>query len=448
MVRLCTFFCSFVHSVPSGFSVVPSALLIILAVGCSERETARAGPGPTTAPATVTTAPVKVDAAQRTVEVPGTLYGDEEATISAKVSGRVVAVYHDVGDRVRPGQPLAQIETRDYELARSQRQLAVRESLSKLGLTAFPDGEFDADDIPTVRKARLEAQNAEARFNRGKQLYEQQPPRMSEQEYQDLQTVWEVARNEYQVQVLTAQSTLAEARAREADLRLAEQQLADTVIRAPAELATPLTYPATAPATAPSTASADSGREYAVIERMTSVGEFVGSAAPLFRLVDDDPIKLRASVPERFSGEVRVGQTVRAHVEAFDQPFTGRLTRINPQVDPANRNFRIEALIDNPDRVLKPGGFARASIETRLEPGVIFVPASALVSFAGVNRIFIDDGGAAAERIVELGERRGDEVEVRSGLKPTDTIVTRGAEKLVPGTPLNVRPATQPAADR
>jgi multidrug efflux pump subunit AcrA (membrane-fusion protein) len=417
--------------------VVSYALVFSLTiVGCSERETARTGAGPTTAPASVTTAPVKVDAAQRTVDVPATLYGDEEATISAKVSGRVVAVYHDVGDRVKPGQPLAQIETRDYELARAQRQLAVRESLAKLGLGAFPEGEFDADDIPTVRKAKLEAHNAEARFNRGKQLYEQQPPRMSEQEYQDLQTAWEVARNEYQVQVLTAQSTLAEARAREAELRLAEQQLADTVIRAPAELAAPSTAPATRPATAP----ADNDREYAVIERMTSVGEFVNSAAALFRLVDDDPIKLRASVPERFSGEVREGQTVRACVEAFERPFTGRLTRINPQVDPANRTFRIEALIDNQRRVLKPGGFARASIETRLEPGVIFVPVSALVSFAGVNRIYVDDGGKAAERIVELGDRRGEEVEVRAGLKLTDTIVTRGAVKLVPGTPLVVQP--------
>jgi multidrug efflux pump subunit AcrA (membrane-fusion protein) len=418
--------------------------------GCSERENARgagagAGAGPTTAPATVTTAAVNVDAAQRTVDVPGTLYGDEEATISAKVSGRVVAVYHDVGDRVRPGQPLAQIETRDYELARSQRQLAVRESLSKLGLTAFPEGDFNADEIPTVRKARLEAQNAEARFNRGKQLYEQQPPRMSEQEYQDLETAWAVARNEYQVQVMTAQSTLAEARAREAELRLAEQQLADTVIRAPAERVAPSSDPATAPATVPSSSPAEPGREYAVIERMTSVGEYVGSAAPLFRLVDDDPIKLRASVPERFSAEVRAGQTVRVHVEAFDRPFTGRLTRINPQVDPTNRNFRVEALIDNPERVLKPGGFARASIQTRLEPGVIFIPVSALVTFAGVNRVYVDDNGKAAERVVELGERRGDEVEVRSGLKPTDTIVTSGAQYLVPGTPLKVQPATRAA---
>src|SRR5688500_12939465 len=193
MKRCITSIRSSVFSVFSVLSVaIPICLLTLAITGCSKPEDARAGAGPTTAPATVTTAPVKVDSAQRTVDVPGTLYGDEEATISAKVSGRVVAVYHDVGDRVKPGQPLAHIQTRDYELARSQRQLAVRESLSKLGLTAFPEGDFNAEQIPTVRKAKLEAQNAEARFNRGRQLYEQQPPRLSEQEYADLRTAWEV----------------------------------------------------------------------------------------------------------------------------------------------------------------------------------------------------------------------------------------------------------------
>ena len=424
-------------SAPSALSALSVVALILVSTGCSDPENARAGGGPTTAPATVATAPVKVDAAQRAVDVTGTLYGDEEATISAKVGGRVVAVFHDVGDRVAPGQPLAQIETRDYELARSQRQLAVRESLAKLGLSEFPQGDFNAEAIPTVRKAKLEAQNAEARYNRGKQLYEQQPPRLSEQEYQDLQTAWEVARNEYQVQVLTAQSALAEARAREAELALAEQQLADTTVRAPAELKQPATAQTAASTTAPTQPGT---REYAIAQRMASVGEYVNSAAPLFRLVDDDPIKLRASVPERFAGEVQVGQTVRVYVEAFAEPFVGKVTRINPQVDPTNRNFRVEALIDNPQRVLKPGAFARASIETRLQPDVIFVPASAVVSFAGVSRIYVNDGGNASERIVELGDRRGDEVEVRKGLKPADVVVTRGAEKLVPGTPLSVQP--------
>ncbi len=407
--------------------LIPATLA---AAGCSEAESAQARRGPTTAPVDVVVAPVRVDSIQRQVEVVGTLFGDEETTVSAKVSGRVIAVHRDVGDRVRPGEPLAKIETTDYELARDQKQLAMRESLSKLGLSQFPEGDLDADSIPTVRKAQLAADNAEGRFLRGKQLHDQTPPRLSDQEFSDLQTTFEVAKNEHQVQVLLAQTTLAEARARRAELAMAEQQLADATIRAPVDQSTASTQPV-------------HDREYAVAERIISVGEFVRDGAPTFRLIDDDPIKLRASVPERFAGEVKVGQVVRIAIEGASEPFEGRITRINPQIDPTNRNFRIEALFENPQRKLKPGAFARSAIETRVEPNVIFVPQSSVVTFAGVHRIFVDQNGATAERVVTLGERRADEIEVRTGLKPEDRIVVTGAQKLVPGTPLSIKPPDQ-----
>jgi multidrug efflux pump subunit AcrA (membrane-fusion protein) len=409
--------------------------------GCSEGESARA---PAARPAdmqavTVTAAPVRAGSAQRTVDVVATLFGDEETTISAKVSGRIVAIYHDVGDRVQPGQPLAQLETRDYELTRSQRQLAMREALARIGLGALPEGDFDPSEIPTVQKARLAAENAEGRFQRGKQLHEQQPPRLSDQEFADLQTAWEIARNELQVQVLATQATLAEARARQAETQVAEQQLADATVRAPAANLAP---PAGAVASAADVAgpSGTNHREYAVAQRLVSIGEFVREGTPLFRLIDDNPIKLRAAVPERFASDVRVGQRVLATVDAFEQPFVGTISRINPQVDSASRSFGIEARIENPDTVLKPGGFARASIETSREENVIFIPASAVVSFAGVNRVYVVEEGKASERLVELGPRRGDEIEIRSGLSAGDTLVTSRPGSLVTGTPLDLQP--------
>jgi RND family efflux transporter MFP subunit len=400
--------------------------LLIAGLGCTDAESARKRAAPTTAPATVSVATVVAAPAQRSVQVVGTLHGDEETTISAKVSGRIVAVMHDVGDRVKPGQPLAQIETRDYELARAQKHLAMRESLSRLGLNELPEGAFDADRIPTVVKARLAAENAEGRFMRGKQLHDQQPPRLSDQEFADLQTARDVAQNEYQVQVLEAQATLAEARARHAELEMADQQLTDTTIRTPGG-STATTQPVP-------------GRQYAVVERMISVGELVSPGTALFRLVDDDPIKLRASVPERFASEMQTGQTVRVRVDAYSDTFTGKITRINPQVDPANRNFRIEALIDNADHRLQSGAFAQASIETRVDSEAIFIPQSAVVSFAGVSRVFVNMDGKATERIVKLGDRRGDDVEIVKGLNAGESIVTTGAAKLVPQTPLIIQP--------
>src|SRR5262245_58557791 len=67
---------------------------------------------------------VHVQPVQRTVEVVGTLFGDEEATISSKVMGKVVTLHKDMGDRAAPGEPLALVEPTDYELARNQKALA------------------------------------------------------------------------------------------------------------------------------------------------------------------------------------------------------------------------------------------------------------------------------------------------------------------------------------
>src|SRR5688572_1772074 len=129
-----------------------------------ERKSQAAGAGartPSTVP--VTLAPVKVLPVQRTVDVVGTLFGEEETVVSAKVPGRIIALYKDVGDVVAPGEPLVQLKQNDYQLAVTRAQLLMEESLSKLGLTELPPKDYDVTKVPTVVRARLQAENAEAR---------------------------------------------------------------------------------------------------------------------------------------------------------------------------------------------------------------------------------------------------------------------------------------------
>src|SRR5690606_6413584 len=145
----------------------------------------------------------------RTVSVVGTLYGDEETTISAKVPGRVRQILADVGDRVSPGEALAEIDPVDYELVIDQKEMSVRQALARLGLKELPDGDFDGSTIATVERARFQAANARAKLNRAKQLFEQQPPLISEQDFADLQTANEVAQRDYEVALLEAQALLA-----------------------------------------------------------------------------------------------------------------------------------------------------------------------------------------------------------------------------------------------
>lgn len=388
------------------------------------------------APIEVSVVPVRLGQLQRQVDVTGTLHGEEDAAISAKVSGRIAAIYKDVGDRVAPNEVLAELEKTDYELMVRQRELALAEVLTKLGLKELPPPDFDPAKVPTVQRARLQADNATAQLNRSKQLHQQKPPLISDQDFANIETAAAVAASNYDVELLAAQGLVAEARARNADLELAHQSLIAATIRAPraGQLARQDQRNATAPSTAP--AANGAVHTYGVSSRMISVGEFIKEGSPAFRLVDDNPVKLRATAPERHVAEISPGQKVRVRVEAYAQDFWGQVSRTNPQIDPLNRMFQFEVLVENPDRLLKPGGFARGSVLTSMQDNVVFVPQQAVYTFAGVSKVFVVREGKAAEAIVETGKRVGDEVQIVKGLQGTEQVAVTGVNRLTNGTPV------------
>lgn len=385
--------------------------------------------------------PVKVNVGESTaavtrptIRVTGTLYAMEDVTISAKVAGRIVALSHDLGDRVGPDKPLAQVDRTDYELAVKERQSAIQATLAKLGLNTFPSADLLADDVPTVKRTLVQLKNVSGRYERLKKLFEQTPPLISEQEYADAETEFKVASSAFEVEKANAQALLAEAMTLQAELNLANQRLTDTSIRTPLSLAT--------------TAAQDEANpnlSYAVAERLVSVGEYVREGTPLFRLIDDDPVKLRAMVPERYVGMVTKEVKVTVAVQAHAAPFSGTVSRVSPQVDPASRTFTVEVLIPNPDGLLKPGAFASASIILPNEKPAASVPINAVTSFAGIHKVFTIKDGKAFENRVTLGDRDEKTIIITAGLKPGERIILAPPAQLVSGTPL-ILPAA-PAAE-
>jgi membrane fusion protein, multidrug efflux system len=400
-------------------SSVAAALLLALSACTRPAETKPADAAPERV--VVTLAPLVSNDTERRVAVVGTIYGDEETTVSAKVAGRVQHIFKDMGDRCKGGEPLAQIEPTDYELERVKQEMAVKETLAKLGLTSEPEESFDPSALPTVKRAVLQAKNAEAKLGRARQLFEQKPPRISAQDFADLETAWQVAQSNSDVEVLTARSLLAEARSRRSSLELAAQRLKDTTINSP-ELT-------------------DGGHSYAVTTRMVSVGEYLREGTAMFRLVDDRQVKYRASVPERYISELSVGQGVSVSVEAYEDEFHGTVVRIRPQVDPASRTFEIEVLIPNESGKLTPGAFARGSVLIGVDRSVTFAPEEAVVSFAGAKKVFSVQDGKAVEWSVTTGRRRPDQVEIVGGLPGVSEVVVTGMTRLAQGTPVEVKTA-------
>lgn len=384
--------------------------------GQTARPTVSPGRSAQSEPIEVRLKPVQALSVERFLELTGTLFGQEEVTVAAKVSGRIVEVNADLGDAVAHGGRLAKVETTDYVLAADEARSAWLAALARLGLRELPDGEVDLSSLPVVARAEAQAANALARLERARKLYERTPPLISEQEFADIQTQSEVARTEVRGEEINAQAQLADARVRRAALSLAEKRLADANVIAPAELAI----------------------QYRIAARMVSIGEYVSAGTPLFRLVAVERVKFRGSVPERFAGQIMVGAPAFLQAEAYPQPFEARVVRVSPAVNPSSRAFEIEIEADNPDGRLKPGGFLRARVRTHIEENARFVPSSALSQFTGVQRLFAVRDGKVIEFKVRIGETRGKLLEVLELPGEIDAVIDQPRRGLAQGTPARV----------
>ena len=380
----------------------------------------------------VTVQPVTFRSVQRMVGVVGTLHGYEEISLGAKVAGRVRKISHDVADRVKPGELLLEIEPTDYQLNVRQAQKSLQVEFAKLGLSELPGSKVvDVTRIPTVVQAQLKRDNAQTRLERTKTLVARKAS--PEEELTEKTSEFRVAQAEYDNQVLVAKAGVASIQVKQEALAISQQQLQDTLIRVPAP-SQPIPGEDAAPV-------------YAITSRSVSEGSYVMAGAGLFELVIDQPLKFRGRVPERKSGEVRLGQKAAILTAAYSHPFPGEVTRINPAIDPQTRTFEVEILVPNKQGELKPGGFAKTGILTEIDERAATVPLEALVHFAGVTKIFLVEGGHAKEVQVTLGVQETKWVEIASPELPENAqVVTSGQTAIANGTAVVVRGSTGESA--
>ena len=153
------------------------------------------------------------------------------------------------------------------------------------------------------------------------------------------------------------------------------------------------------------------------------------------RIVRLHPLRLTAEVPEKFAPWIETGRELAVRADAFpDELFKGTVVRISPAVNMRSRAFAIEGEVPNSDGRLKPGTFARVQITTDHVDRALTIPAAAVQSRYGTNRVFVVREGQVAGREVVLGDRLGDRVEVLTGLEPGTPIVAEDVELLTDGT--------------
>ncbi len=354
----------------------------------------------------------------RFFEATGSLAGDQQTDVAPQTSGKVAAVGVEIGSAVRRGQMLVKLDDAELTLKVEQAatqveqaKAAVRQAEEKIGLK--PGQTFDPNRVAEVAAAKATFDLAEKELRRAEKLiesgdvsrsfYDEQRARRDQLKEQHDVALAQARQNYAAVEV--ARTNVANA---QSQLALARKNLSYALIVSPID--------------------------GFVSERTADLGEYVSPQQKVATVVRTNPLRIRIDIPEQAIPEVKVGQSVSITTSAWpDKNFSGHVARIAPNVSAESRTLTVEAEIDNSSGALKPGQFATVRIlQERTEPAVL-VPSRAIVTEAGVSRLFVIKDGHAEQRVVQLGQTEGDLIEVKSGIAADEQVATSGLERLSDG---------------
>ena len=350
-------------------------------------------------PVAVRLAPVTRVAWAVTYEATGTVRARTAAVLSAKVTGYVREVKVQTGDRVREGQLLATLDARDLE-TQVRRAEAVREEVR----SAMP--EADAQ----IAAAQAQAELAEATFRRMQELFQKRS--VTNQEFDEAAA---------RLKSAAAAREVASARRRQLDAKLAqaEQEVqAAAIQRGYSQVTAPFSGVVTARAAEP--------------------GMLASPGMLLFTLEGDGAFRFEAAVEESRLAAARVGDEVEVTLDGLARSVRGRVGERTPAVDPAARTGIVK--IDLPPLAgIRTGQFGRAAFSAGSR-SVLAAPAAAIVERGQIVSVWVVENRTARMRLVTLGARSGESVEILSGLQEWERVASPAPAKLTDGGAVEVRP--------
>lgn len=344
-------------------------------------------------PIAVICSPVKIGNIEDVSKFTGALEGRAEVLISPKISGRVNSILVDLGDPVQENQLLATLNDVEilHEVEEANAKLVVaRASLEEIN-TSLSTAQRELERIQTLRQrkvaAETELENAEAEL-----LKIQGRKRVAEA-------------------LITQQ---------DAALRAAEARLSYTKIYAPIK--------------------------GFVGKRFVDEGAMLSPTTPIVSLSDMSIVKTVISVVERDYAKIRIGLSAQLNVDAYpDQTFEGRVTRIAPVLDPDTRTAEAEVEFDNSDLMLKPGMFARVTIQFNVHENVRLVSNEAIVRRESKHGVFVVNPDSKTVRFVsiEKGIFNSEVTEV-TGVEPDQSVIVMGQHLLSDGDPITINQTSAP----
>lgn len=197
------------------------------------------------------------------------------------------------------------------------------------------------------------------------------------------------------------------------------------------------------------------------------IGQYLTPGTVIATLQNIDIMRIDFTVPEQLLATIKLGQTVKVGSNADTLDFTGKIVGIDPKIDPTTRLVSVRAEVDNPDRKLTPGQFVQVRVELPEESNVIALPQTSIVSSLYGDYVYVvrpeqkQESAKASEAakvqegqkqvaqqvFIKLGRRSAGNVEVTSGLKPGDIIITAGQNRLSSGVPVKIDNTVNPSGN-
>lgn len=297
------------------------------------------------------------------IRLTGAVTANQDVQVAAEESGVIREIFKEKGARVRTGQALARI---DDTILRAQ-----------------------------MEQARAQADLASQTWDRRKRL-------------------WEEDRVGSEIAYLEAKFAAEQTAA---NLRVLEERLARTTVRAPFD--------------------------GILEERMIEVGSMVSPGLVVARVVDLDPARIVAGVPERYAADVVAGADAAVSFDVFPgAPFQGTIRYVGATVNTQNRTFLIEVRMPNPQGIIKPEMVANVAVARRQYEEAVVVPQDALVRVEDGYVVFLvveRNGASVAEaRPVVLGPSQKNRVVIEQGLEPGDRLIVVGQKSVAGGDRVNV----------
>lgn len=175
--------------------------------------------------------------------------------------------------------------------------------------------------------------------------------------------------------------------------------------------------------------------------RSVSEGQFITKGTSLTSIINQNPMKAEFNVPERYVSRVDVGQDVEIAVAAYpEKKFNGKVYFVAPQIDELTRTALVKARVPNPDGILRKGMFANLILIVDIQNDALIIPETATMLKGDKVSVFsVDNNDRVHLKKIEVGLRFNGMIQILSGLKEDDVVVTEGHQKLREGVKVNMK---------